>query len=61
MKIGIIGPLDSSKKIQKYLCELDNTLKISLYIKEKAAQALDVIDMCENECDCIIFTGCGIT
>lgn len=60
MKIGVIGPLDSSQKIKEYLNEIDNNLEVKLYIREKLVDAPEVIIDCENECDGIIFTGCGV-
>ncbi|WP_394866450.1 transcriptional regulator [Paraclostridium bifermentans] len=60
MIIGILGPLDSALRIQKYLQEIDSGLEIRLYTKEKIAEAIDLIEQCESECNGIILTGCGI-
>ncbi|MGL4913975.1 MAG: transcriptional regulator [Romboutsia sp.] len=61
MKVGIIGPSDSGHKIKQYINEIDKEIEGILYIREKAAEALDVIEICESECDAIIFTGCGVS
>lgn len=61
MKLGVVGPSDSSHKIKQYLNEIDKEIEVKLYIREKAVQALEVIDVCEEECDAIIFTGCGVS
>ena len=60
MILGIIGPSDSSKKIEEYLKDIDKEVEIKLYIREKAAECIEVIATCEQECDAIIFTGCGV-
>lgn len=60
MKVGIIGPSDSGYKIKQYISKIDKEIEVKLYIREKAIQALDVIESCELECDAIIFTGCGV-
>ncbi len=60
MIFGIIGPSDSSKKIEEYLKDIDKEIEIKLYIREKAAECIEVIATCEEECDAIIFTGCGV-
>lgn len=60
MKIGIIGPSDSGCKIKDYLNEIDSTIETKLYIKEKADEAIDVIELCEKECTAIIFTGVAV-
>lgn len=60
MIIGIVGPLDSSEKIRKYLEKINTSLEARLYIREKTVNAIEVIEACENECDVIIFTGCGV-
>ena len=60
MKVGIIGPSDSGYKIKQYINEVDKDLDVILYIREKAVEALEVIESCEDECDAIIFTGCGV-
>ncbi|MEG0842814.1 MAG: transcriptional regulator [Romboutsia sp.] len=61
MIVGIIGTLDSSTKISKYLKQIDNNIEVKLYIREHIADALDLISQCEEECDSIIFTGCGVS
>ena len=35
MILGIIGPSDSSKKIEEYLKDIDKEVEIKLYIREK--------------------------
>ncbi|MGL5694915.1 MAG: transcriptional regulator, partial [Peptostreptococcaceae bacterium] len=60
MLVGIIGPLDSGQKIKKYLNEIDENLEIKLYIREIVSEMIEVIEECEDECDAIIFTGCGV-
>ena len=60
MIVGIIGPLDSGLKIQSNLKKIDSSLETKLYIREKAIEALEVIEECEKECDAIMFTGCGV-
>lgn len=61
MKIGIIGPSDSSQKIYEYLSQLDKEIEIKQYISERVANTLEKISICEKECDAIIFTGCGVS
>lgn len=61
MVIGIIGPSDSSNKISSCLKHIDNGVNIKLYIREKVSEAVEVIYICEEECDAIIFTGCGVS
>ncbi|MGL5315169.1 MAG: transcriptional regulator [Peptostreptococcaceae bacterium] len=61
MKIGIIGPSDSGHKIANYINEIDKNIETKLYMKEKVIEALEIIDDCEEECDAIIFTGCGVS
>ncbi len=60
MIIGIIGPSDSSDKIYECLNKIDENIEFKLYISEKTIDALNEINTCENECDAIIFTGCGV-
>ncbi len=60
MVIGILGPLDSAKKIDKYLKDIDGGLEVKLYTKEKIVDSIELIEKCESECDGTIFTGCGV-
>lgn len=60
MIIGILGPLNSVKKVDKYLRDIDSSLEINLYTKEKIVDSVELIEKCESECDGIIFTGCGV-
>ncbi|MDU1412808.1 MAG: transcriptional regulator [Clostridium sp.] len=60
MRVGIIGPLDSSKKINSDLKKIDPELETNLYVRENVSSAIDVIESCEKECDAIMFTGCGV-
>jgi len=60
MILGIIGPEDSSMKIKECINKLNLGLKINLYIREKVHQAIEVMDICDKECDAFIFTGCGV-
>ena len=49
MIFGIIGPSDSSKKIEEYLKDIDKEIEIKLYIREKAAECIEVIATCEED------------
>ncbi|MBS5787005.1 MAG: transcriptional regulator [Clostridioides difficile] len=60
MILGIIGPEDSSMKIKECINKLNLGLKINLYIREKVHQAIEVMEICDKECDAFIFTGCGV-
>lgn len=60
MVIGILGPLDSARKISDYLISIDKNLEVKLYTKEKIIDSIELIKQCEAECDGIIFTGCGV-
>jgi hypothetical protein len=60
MIIGILGPLDSVTRIEKNLKDIDSGLETRLYTKEKIVESIDLIEKCENECDGIILTGCGV-
>lgn len=60
MKIGIIGPLDSGLKIKNYLEEIRDNIETKLYIGERVIDTIELIASCEEECDAIIFTGCGV-
>lgn len=60
MVVGVIGPLDSGQKIKKYLNEIDDSLQVKLYVKEKVSEMIEVIELCESECESVIFTGCGV-
>ena len=60
MIIGILGPLDSAVRIEKHLKNIDSSLEIRLYTKEKIIESVDLIEKCEHECDGIILTGCGV-
>ncbi|MDK2562386.1 transcriptional regulator [Romboutsia sedimentorum] len=60
MIIGVVGPIDSSKKIKEDLKKVNPDLEIKQYIREKVIDAIEVIEDCEKECDGIILTGCGV-
>lgn len=60
MIVGIIGPSDSCKKVQTDLKKINPNLNTNLYIREKTADTLEVIEQCEKECNAIMFTGCGV-
>jgi DNA-binding transcriptional regulator YiaG len=60
MKLGIVGPEDSGVIIKECLSNLDLGLEINLYIREKVHQAIEVMEICDKECDAFIFTGCGV-
>lgn len=59
MTLGIIGPELSCEKTQKDMEIIAPTVKILLYKKETSAEALSVIERCEQECDAVLFTGSG--
>lgn len=60
MKIGVIGPHSSCRMIERSLRDIDDSLSVNCYEKEQVNACADVIEVCENECDAILFTGCAI-
>ena len=60
MKIGIIGPKSSTDKIKKTIKKNFPHIVISVYIKEKIADAHEVFSLCQSENDGILFTGIGV-
>ena len=59
MTIGIIGPELSGKQIAAHLAAIAPDTEIKRYCREASADALDVIEECERECDAVLFTGPG--
>lgn len=59
MKIGIIGPLDSSEKVADIMQKNFPELTPQIYEASKAEEAYLEIDKCERECEGLIFTGLG--
>lgn len=57
MKLGIIGPELSGKQIATHIHAISPEVETALYSRESSADALDVIQQCEAECDAILFTG----
>lgn len=60
MTLGIIGPSYSCNKIKQDLSIIDPSLTVKLYIREAAIGAIDVIELCESQCDATLFTGRGV-
>ena len=56
MKIGVIGPHSSCRMIERSLRDIDDSLSVNCYEKEQVNACADVIEVCENECDAILFT-----
>lgn len=57
MIVGIIGPSLSCKKIQADLSVISPKTETKLYIREASLEAIEVIQLCEEECDAVIFSG----
>lgn len=60
MKIGIIGPLDSGKRVASIIKEYFPELIPQIYEASKVEEAHLQIEKSERECDGLIFTGIGI-
>lgn len=60
MTVGVVGPEESCNMIRNAINQIDPSQKVSLYIRELVRDAADGIESCEQECDGIIFTGCGV-
>ncbi|MGO1468794.1 MAG: hypothetical protein ACTHW2_02095 [Tissierella sp.] len=60
MKIGIVGPLDSSKKIAGIMEQYFPQIVAIIYEVSKTEEAYLKIDESEKECDGLIFTGMGV-
>lgn len=60
MIIGIIGPESSCNSIKNILLQIDNSLKIRCYSRECVNLCDEVIEICEKECEAILFTGCAV-
>lgn len=59
-KIGIIGPINSCKKIEKVIREDYPEFQIAIYPGEKAESAHELVVEAERECDGLVFTGIGV-
>lgn len=57
MIIGIIGPRASCDITERNLHYIDRTLEIKCYIGEQTVECGEVIDICQQECDAVLFTG----
>ena len=60
MIVGVVGPKESCGIIRKAIHQIDQSHEVRLYTRELVREAVDVIDICEQECDGVIFTGSGI-
>lgn len=60
MVIGLIGPRVSCEKIRRDMEVIAPEIETRLYIREVSAQAIEVIEECEQECDATLFTGGGL-
>lgn len=59
-KIGIIGPKTSCSLVVQHIEQIDPTIECKSYCRERVADCSEVVEACEQECEAIIFTGCGI-
>lgn len=60
MIVGIVGPEESCGIIKKAIHQIDLNHEVRTFTRELVREAADVIEACEQECDGVIFTGCGI-
>lgn len=60
MRIGIVGPKPSCEKVKKNMMQIDPSLEVSTYSREKISACKEVLPQCMAECDAILFTGCAI-
>ena len=60
MIVGVVGPEESCGIIKKAIQQIDRGCEVRLYTRELVREAADVIEVCEQECDGVIFTGCAI-
>lgn len=61
MVVGVVGPEDSCEIIERAIHQIDATHQVRCYKRELVRESADEIERCEEECDGIIFTGCGIS
>ncbi|MDR1017759.1 MAG: hypothetical protein LBM02_03555, partial [Lachnospiraceae bacterium] len=60
MKIGVVGPEVSCKLIEKYLHDIDDSLLVKMYPRDRINECADDATVFEKECDAILFSGCMV-
>lgn len=60
MQIGIVGPESSCRIIEKNIKEIDKEIMVCTYLSEQIKDSGELALKCDQECDAIIFTGCGV-
>ncbi|NMB28287.1 MAG: hypothetical protein GX987_09600 [Tissierellia bacterium] len=60
MKIGVVGPFDSTERILEVIEKYYPNIETVVYVKEKVNEVGDIIDECLTLTNGIIFTGCAV-
>lgn len=60
MVVGVVGPGESCEIITKAIGEIDPKHQVRCYKGELVRDSTDKIELCQQECDGVIFTGSGV-
>ena len=60
MIIGLVGPEQSIRLIERFINNIDSSILIKFYSKEKVNGITEDIEQFDKMCDAIIFTGCAV-